>query len=61
MKGNPEALEQYEQQVRQAKLEAFSVKTIAIGILSTVIIYPLFVGLGGTIGAALFKKAPNVN
>ncbi|MDX2127946.1 MAG: hypothetical protein SFU91_02785 [Chloroherpetonaceae bacterium] len=60
MKGNPEALEAYEQGIQDSKLNAFSVKNIAIGVLSTVIIYPLFVGLGGTIGAALFKKAPEV-
>lgn len=53
---DPQVREQMEEAFRAQKLEALSVSNILIGLVSTLIIYPIAGGIGGAIGAALFQK-----
>ncbi len=53
---DPAIRAQIEESFRQQSETAFSISSIAIGTVGTVIIYPLFAGLGGIIAASVFKK-----
>jgi len=53
---DPAVRAQIEESFREASENALSATNIAIGTISTVIIYPLFAGLGGIIAASAFKK-----
>ncbi len=53
---DPEVRQQMEEAFRQQKAEALSITNILIGLISTLIIYPIAAGIGGAIGAALFQK-----
>ncbi len=53
---DPTVRAQMEESFREQSANALSASAIAIGVITTAIIYPLFAGLGGIIGASLFKK-----
>jgi hypothetical protein len=53
---DPAARAQFEAQMAEQAREATSIKNIAIGLVTTLILYPLFGGAGGAIAASLFKK-----
>jgi hypothetical protein len=53
---DPAVRAQMEESFREQSANALSATNIAIGTISTVIIYPLFAGLGGIIAASAFKK-----
>lgn len=53
---DPEVRAQLEESFREQSQNALSVSNIAISTASTVIIYPLFAGLGGIIASSMFKK-----
>ncbi len=53
---DPTIRAQMEESFREPSTNALSVSAIAIATITTAIIYPLFAGLGGIIGASLFKK-----
>ncbi len=53
---DPATRAQMEESFREQSTNALSVSAIAIATITTAIIYPLFAGLGGIIGASLFKK-----
>lgn len=53
---DPAVRAQMEESFREQSENALSIGNIAIGTATTVIIYPLFAGLGGIIAASIFKK-----
>jgi hypothetical protein len=53
---DPQAREQIEESFRKQKLEGVTISNILIGLISTLIIYPIAGGIGGAIGAAVFRK-----
>jgi len=53
---DPQAREQIEESFRKQKLEGVTISNILIGLISTLIIYPIAGGIGGAIGAAIFRK-----
>ncbi|MFN3345816.1 MAG: hypothetical protein ACK412_09225 [Chloroherpetonaceae bacterium] len=53
---DPAVRAQMEESFREQSTNALSASAIAISTITTAIIYPLFAGLGGIIGASLFKK-----
>jgi len=53
---DPQAREQIEESFRRRKLEGVTISNILIGLISTLIIYPIAGGIGGAIGAAVFRK-----
>ncbi len=53
---DPATKAQIEESFREQSENALSISNIAIGTATTVIIYPLFAGLGGIIAASAFKK-----
>ncbi|MCS6989972.1 MAG: DUF4199 family protein [Chloroherpetonaceae bacterium] len=55
---DPTVRAQLERSFREQEQNALSISNIVLGVIGTAIIYPLFAGLGGVIGAAMFKKSP---
>ncbi|MFQ3599577.1 MAG: hypothetical protein SNJ66_14685, partial [Chloroherpetonaceae bacterium] len=53
---DPAVRAQMEESFREQSANALSIGNIAIGTATTVILYPLFAGLGGIIAASMFKK-----
>lgn len=53
---DPTVRAQMEESFREQSANALSAGNIAIGAISTIIIYPLFAGLGGIIAASMFKR-----
>ncbi len=53
---DPQVREQMEEAFRKQKLEGVTMSTILIGFISTLIVYPIAGGIGGAIGAAVFRK-----
>lgn len=53
---NPEAREQIEAAFRKQREEGLTVLSVVTGLVTTLILYPLAGGIGGTIGAALFQR-----
>lgn len=53
---DPAVRAQLEESFREQEQNALSVSNIILGAIGAAIIYPLFAGLGGVIGAAIFKK-----
>jgi hypothetical protein len=53
---DPAVRAQMEESFREQSENILSTSSIAISTITTMIIYPLFAGLGGIIGASLFKK-----
>jgi hypothetical protein len=53
---DPAVRAQMEESFREQSENALSASNIAIGTATTVILYPLFAGLGGIVAASVFKK-----